>query len=76
MLYELLGAQTALTAEGKVAVQPLDPETARAIVALALSSLFVTKTAKNFGLLNGKKPVIRVKKAGECSSPDVYSRVL
>ncbi|KAJ3503808.1 hypothetical protein NMY22_g18119 [Coprinellus aureogranulatus] len=32
-------------------IEPVDPETARAIVAVCLAGLFATKTAKNFGVL-------------------------
>lgn len=49
ILSEVLGA----TSLGEP-VKPLDPETARAVCALILSGLFVTRAGKNFGLW--KKP--------------------
>ena len=60
LIYELLlGAATQ-----EKPIEPVDPETARAIVAVLLSALFAGKTAKNFGLL----PQPAVKAAKKCES--------
>ena len=59
LIYELLvGAATQ-----EKPIEPVDPETARAIVAVLLSALFAGKTAKNFGLL--PQPVVKAAKKGE-----------
>jgi hypothetical protein len=51
-------------AVGEKWVEPVDPETARAICALFISVLFSGRTAKNFGLWNPKLPGT-VEKPGE-----------
>ncbi|RXW23443.1 hypothetical protein EST38_g2424 [Candolleomyces aberdarensis] len=64
IIYESLSGPQA-QAQGKPAVEPLDPELARAICAVLLSGLFLGKTAKNFGLLpnpTAKAPKIAKKK--------------
>ncbi|KAF6764663.1 hypothetical protein DFP72DRAFT_839726 [Ephemerocybe angulata] len=62
LIYEaLLGSgATQVQGEKPTGVQPVDPETARAIVAVLLSGLFVGKTAKNFGLW--PQPVVKAAK--------------
>ncbi|KAJ2924598.1 hypothetical protein H1R20_g12492, partial [Candolleomyces eurysporus] len=64
VIYESISGSQA-QAQGKPAVEPLDPELARAICAVLLSGLFLGKTAKNFGLLpnpTAKAPKIAKKK--------------
>lgn len=60
LIYELLSGSQA-QAQGKP-VEPVDPETARAICAVLLSGLFLGKTAKNFGLL--PNPTAKAPKIG------------
>ncbi|TFK60059.1 hypothetical protein BDN72DRAFT_905296 [Pluteus cervinus] len=51
VIVEILGGATS----GKT-VEPVDPETARVLCALLLSTLFAGRTAKNFGLLDSYFP--------------------
>jgi hypothetical protein len=58
-LHSILSEVLGTTSLGEP-VKPLDPETARAVCALILSGLFVTRAGKNFGLW--KKPAPQVPK--------------
>jgi len=54
-------------AEGKIAVEALDPDTARAVCAIILAGLFATRTVKNFGFASQELKVEAAKKIrGTC----------
>ncbi|KAK7449754.1 hypothetical protein VKT23_013229 [Stygiomarasmius scandens] len=52
-------------AEGKIAVEALDPDTARAVCAIILAGLFATRTVKNFGFASPELKVEAAKKIRE-----------
>jgi hypothetical protein len=55
LLAQVLGGGAAAVADAPP--KPLDPETARAVCAVLLSSLFVGRAAKNFGLWKPSKKI-------------------
>jgi hypothetical protein len=58
LIAELLGMTGSIQLQnGKRVVEALDPETARAACAILLSTMFVTRTVKNFGGFKVKQDI-------------------